>query len=138
MLAAGGVGTGAQMAAALAMGAQGVWTGSLWLTVEEADVPPAQMETLLEATQPRHRALALVHRQAVPHAQATTGPRPGSARTTPSRSACRCSSWSQATRSHGHHYPEQARDVNFNPVGQIIGNTAKESGPTARVVLGGG
>src|SRR5206468_5826083 len=50
VLAAGGVGNGRQMAAALAMGAQGVWTGSLWLTVEEADVPPAQMETYVEAT----------------------------------------------------------------------------------------
>ena len=36
VLAAGGIGNGGQMAAALAMGAQGVWTGSLWLTVEEA------------------------------------------------------------------------------------------------------
>ena len=34
MLAAGGIGTGRQIAAALAMGAQGAWTGSLWLTVE--------------------------------------------------------------------------------------------------------
>ncbi len=36
VLAAGGIGTGRQIAAALAMGAQGAWTGSLWLTVEEA------------------------------------------------------------------------------------------------------
>lgn len=35
VLAAGGIGTGRQMAAALALGAQGVWTGSLWLTTEE-------------------------------------------------------------------------------------------------------
>jgi NAD(P)H-dependent flavin oxidoreductase YrpB (nitropropane dioxygenase family) len=34
VLAAGGVGTGRQIVAALAMGAQGVWTGTLWLTVE--------------------------------------------------------------------------------------------------------
>jgi NAD(P)H-dependent flavin oxidoreductase YrpB (nitropropane dioxygenase family) len=40
VLAAGGVGTGRQIAAALAMGAQGVWTGSLWLTVEEAEASP--------------------------------------------------------------------------------------------------
>ena len=38
------------IAAALAMGAQGVWTGSLWLTVQEADVPPPQMESYLSAT----------------------------------------------------------------------------------------
>ena len=43
VLAAGGIGDGRQVAAALAMGAAGAWTGSLWLTVEEADVPPAQV-----------------------------------------------------------------------------------------------
>ena len=50
MLAAGGIGTGAQVAAALAMGAQGVWTGSLWLAVEEAEAQPAQIESYLRAT----------------------------------------------------------------------------------------
>jgi NAD(P)H-dependent flavin oxidoreductase YrpB (nitropropane dioxygenase family) len=50
VLAAGGIGNGRQMMAAMAMGAQGVWTGSLWLTVEEADAEPAQKETLLKAT----------------------------------------------------------------------------------------
>ena len=35
VLTAGGIGSGRQMAAALALGAQGVWTGSVWLTVEE-------------------------------------------------------------------------------------------------------
>jgi NAD(P)H-dependent flavin oxidoreductase YrpB (nitropropane dioxygenase family) len=50
MLAAGGIGTGRQMAAAMAMGAAGVWTGSLWLTVEEAETPPAQMEDFLAAS----------------------------------------------------------------------------------------
>ena len=50
MLAAGGIGNGRQVASAMAMGAAGVWTGSLWLTVEEADVPPAQMQTYLDAS----------------------------------------------------------------------------------------
>ena len=49
-LAAGGIGTGRQMAAALAMGAQGIWTGSMWLTVREAEWPPAQMASYLDAT----------------------------------------------------------------------------------------
>lgn len=35
VLMAGGIATGRQMAAALALGAQGVWTGSLWLLAEE-------------------------------------------------------------------------------------------------------
>ena len=50
VLAAGGIATGAQVAAALALGAQGVWTGSLWLTVEEAEAEPAQLESYLRAT----------------------------------------------------------------------------------------
>lgn len=35
VLMAGGIGSGRQMAAALALGAQGVWTGSIWLTTQE-------------------------------------------------------------------------------------------------------
>ena len=50
VLAAGGVGNGRQIYSALAMGAQGVWTGSMWLTVEEAQAEPAQKETLLQAS----------------------------------------------------------------------------------------
>jgi NAD(P)H-dependent flavin oxidoreductase YrpB (nitropropane dioxygenase family) len=50
VLAAGGIGTGRQMAAALALGAQGVWTGSIWLTVAEADTQPGVVENLLAAT----------------------------------------------------------------------------------------
>ncbi|MEV7192109.1 nitronate monooxygenase family protein [Streptomyces sp. NPDC093510] len=38
VLAAGGIGSGQQIAAALALGAQGVWLGSLWLTTTEADL----------------------------------------------------------------------------------------------------
>ena len=49
-LAAGGIGNGRQIAAAMAMGASGVWTGSLWLTVEEAHTQPAQRESLLRAS----------------------------------------------------------------------------------------
>jgi NAD(P)H-dependent flavin oxidoreductase YrpB (nitropropane dioxygenase family) len=35
VLGAGGIGTGRQVAASLALGAQGVWTGSIWLGSEE-------------------------------------------------------------------------------------------------------
>jgi NAD(P)H-dependent flavin oxidoreductase YrpB (nitropropane dioxygenase family) len=50
VLGAGGIGNGRQMAAALALGAQGVWTGSIWLTVAEANTGPLIMEKLLAAT----------------------------------------------------------------------------------------
>ena len=35
VLGAGGIGSGRQVAASLALGAQGVWTGSIWLGTEE-------------------------------------------------------------------------------------------------------
>jgi NAD(P)H-dependent flavin oxidoreductase YrpB (nitropropane dioxygenase family) len=49
VLAAGGIGDGRQVAAALALGAQGVWTGSIWLTVTESDLPPLLRDKLLRA-----------------------------------------------------------------------------------------
>ncbi|HLI53004.1 MAG TPA: nitronate monooxygenase family protein [Acidimicrobiales bacterium] len=49
VLAAGGIGTGRQMAAAMALGAQGVWTGSIWLTVTEANTGEIAMDKLLHA-----------------------------------------------------------------------------------------
>jgi len=121
VLAAGGIGSGAQIAAALALGAQGVWTGSLWLTVEESDLPPAQKAQLLAA---------------------------GSRDTVRSRSftgkPCRMlrNDWTEAWESpenpkplgmplqymvsgeavaRAHAYPEKARQVMFNPVGQVVG-----------------
>ncbi|GLW61901.1 monooxygenase [Actinomadura rubrobrunea] len=50
VLAAGGIGRGRQVAAGMALGADGVWTGSIWLTVDEADTPERQRDKLLRAT----------------------------------------------------------------------------------------
>jgi len=50
VLAAGGIVTGAQMAAAMAMGAAGAWCGSVWLTTPESEVSPAIRQKLLAAT----------------------------------------------------------------------------------------
>ncbi|MBA3281568.1 MAG: nitronate monooxygenase [Acidimicrobiia bacterium] len=134
MLAAGGIGSGRQVAAALAMGAQGVWTGSLWLTVEEADVPPAQMQSYLDATA----------RDTVRSRSWTGKP-------------CRMlrNDWTEAWEAEGNpkplgmpmqfmvtsnavqrgnRYPDQAKDVNFNPVGQIVGRMNKTR-PTREVMF---
>jgi NAD(P)H-dependent flavin oxidoreductase YrpB (nitropropane dioxygenase family) len=125
MLAAGGIGTGRQMAAALAMGAQGVWTGSLWLTVEEADVPPAQMNAYFEASS----------RDTVRSRSWTGKP-------------CRMlrNDWTEAWErgdtpdplgmplqfmvtgeavARHHRYADKAQPVGFNPVGQIVGRMNK-------------
>ncbi|SEF54365.1 NAD(P)H-dependent flavin oxidoreductase YrpB, nitropropane dioxygenase family [Thermomonospora echinospora] len=50
VLAAGGIATGRQMAAAMALGACGVWCGSVWLTTEEAETPPHVKAKMLAAT----------------------------------------------------------------------------------------
>jgi NAD(P)H-dependent flavin oxidoreductase YrpB (nitropropane dioxygenase family) len=121
VLAAGGIATGRQIAAALAMGAQGVWTGSLWLTVQEADVPPAQMELLLKATSRdtvRSRSWTgkpcRVLRSAWTEAwEAPDAPKPLSM---PLQGMVVADAVARAVR-----YPDKARDVMLNPVGQIVG-----------------
>jgi NAD(P)H-dependent flavin oxidoreductase YrpB (nitropropane dioxygenase family) len=49
VLGAGGIGRGRQMAAAMALGAEGVWCGSVWLTTEEAETHPVVKEKFLAA-----------------------------------------------------------------------------------------
>ena len=50
VLAAGGIATGEQMAAAMAMGAEGAWCGSVWLTTVEAETTPTVKAKMLQAT----------------------------------------------------------------------------------------
>jgi NAD(P)H-dependent flavin oxidoreductase YrpB (nitropropane dioxygenase family) len=50
VLAAGGIASGRQMAAAMALGAKGVWTGSVWLTTEEAETHPVVKQKFLAAS----------------------------------------------------------------------------------------
>ena len=50
VLAAGGIASGRQITAALSLGAQGVWMGSVWLTTEEAETHPVVKEKFLKAT----------------------------------------------------------------------------------------
>lgn len=49
VLAAGGIGNGRQLAAGMALGAEGAWCGSVWLTTAEAEVPPYIQEKFLAA-----------------------------------------------------------------------------------------
>jgi len=121
VLAAGGVGSGYQMAAALAMGAQGVWTGSIWLTVEEAETPPEQMESLFHATSHdtvRSRAWTgkpcRMLRNDWTDAWSTPGnPEPLGM---PLQFMVTADAVSRTTR-----YASKAQEVAFNPVGQVVG-----------------
>jgi NAD(P)H-dependent flavin oxidoreductase YrpB (nitropropane dioxygenase family) len=49
VLGAGGIGRGRQMAAAMALGAEGVWCGSVWLTTDEAETHPTVKQKFLAA-----------------------------------------------------------------------------------------
>ena len=49
ILAAGGIVTGKQMAAAMSMGASGAWCGSVWLTTIESEVDPVIKEKMIAA-----------------------------------------------------------------------------------------
>jgi NAD(P)H-dependent flavin oxidoreductase YrpB (nitropropane dioxygenase family) len=50
VLAAGGIMTGGQMAGCMAMGAQGAWTGSVWLATTEAETSQVFRDRMIEAS----------------------------------------------------------------------------------------
>ncbi len=49
VLAAGGIGRGRQFAAAMALGAAGIWCGSVWLASRESELTPDMRERLFGA-----------------------------------------------------------------------------------------
>ncbi len=99
VLAAGGIGSGEQIAAALALGAQGAWTGSQWLMVEEAEHTAVQQQAYANASsRDTVRSRSFTGKPARMLAQRLDRGL-GSSRTTRSRSECRCSTWCPAWRS---------------------------------------
>jgi NAD(P)H-dependent flavin oxidoreductase YrpB (nitropropane dioxygenase family) len=125
VLAAGGIGSGEQIAAALALGAQGAWTGSQWLMVEEAE----------------HTA---VQQQAYANASSRDTVRSRSFTGKPARMLR--NDWTEAWEKEEnpkplgmplqymvsgmavaatHKYPNESVDVAFNPVGQVVGQLNK-------------
>jgi NAD(P)H-dependent flavin oxidoreductase YrpB (nitropropane dioxygenase family) len=125
VLAAGGIGSGRQMAAAMVLGAAGVWTGSLWLTVEEADVPPAQMATYLSATSRdtvRSRSFTGKPCRLLKNDWTDAWEQPDTPDPLPMPLQMMVAIDAVA---RGHAYPVQAKDVNFNPAGQVIGRATQ-------------
>ncbi len=121
VLAAGGIGTGRQIAAALAMGAQGVWTGSIWLTVQEAEAPPPQREALLAATSRdtvRSRSFTGKPCRMLRNEWTEAWEAPGAPK--PLGMPLQFMVTADAV-ARGHRYAAKARDVLFNPVGQVVG-----------------
>ena len=121
VLAAGGIGTGRQIAAALAVGAQGVWTGSIWLTVQEAQAPPAQRDALLAASSKdtvRSRSFTgkpcrMLRDDWTDAWEAPDSPKPLGM---PLQFMVTADAVARV-----HRYADKAKDVMFNPVGQIVG-----------------
>ncbi len=104
VLAAGGIGCGRQIAAALALGAVGVWMGSAWLITQEYAMTSdtaALRAALLAATLVGHGALADLQRQAGPAAEEPLDPGLGASRAPPSRCRCRCRTCWSARRTSG-------------------------------------
>jgi NAD(P)H-dependent flavin oxidoreductase YrpB (nitropropane dioxygenase family) len=121
VLAAGGIGSGGQIAAALALGAQGVWAGSLWLTVEEADLPPAQKQQLIEKTSRdtvRSRSFTGKPCRMLRSAWTDAWDAPENPDPLPMPMQYMVSGDCVA---RGHRYADKALDVMFNPVGQVVG-----------------
>src|SRR5438128_6780449 len=79
VLAAGGIMTGRQMAAAMAMGAAGAWTGSVWLATVESETTETFREKMIAASS--RDAIRSRGRTGKPARQcARSGPMPGTAR----------------------------------------------------------
>ena len=123
MLAAGGIGSGRQIAAALSLGAQGVWMGSLWLTTAESNSSPESVANMLEATSSdtvRSRSYtgkpARMLRNAWTDAwEDPAGPGPLGM---PLQNILTAEANARIARSH-------RKDLAFAPVGQIVGRMNK-------------
>ena len=123
--AAGGIGDGRQVAAALALGAQAVWTGSIWLTTEESDSGPAVIEKLLQAgSGDTVRSRAMTGKTArllrTPWTDAWDGPGSPGALPMPLQFLLNANATSRM-----HRYADEspgARELVTSPVGQIVGS----------------
>jgi NAD(P)H-dependent flavin oxidoreductase YrpB (nitropropane dioxygenase family) len=135
VLAAGGIGSGKQIAAALAMGAQGVWTGSIWLTVAEADAPPAQRDAYLAAgTRDTVRSRSFTGKPCRMLRNDWTNAWEAPDSPKPLGMPLQFMVTSEAV-ARGHRYADKAKDVMFNPVGQIVGQMNRVR-PVREVVYG--
>jgi NAD(P)H-dependent flavin oxidoreductase YrpB (nitropropane dioxygenase family) len=125
VLAAGGIGTGQQIAAALAMGCQGAWTGSQWLMVEEAENTAVQQQAYADATSRdtvRSRSFTGKPCRMLKNDWTEAWSTPGNPEPLGMPLQYMVSGMAVAAT---HKYPDQTVDVAFNPVGQVVGQLTK-------------
>ena len=138
VLAAGGIARGRQIAAALALGAEGVWCGSVWLTTEEAETLPVVKDKFLAATSSdtvRSRSLTGKPARMLRTAWTDEWERPGSPDPLgmPLQSALIGDPQMRINRAAAQ--PDsKARELATYFVGQVVGSLNKVQ-PTASVVL---
>ncbi|MET0899450.1 MAG: nitronate monooxygenase family protein [Mycobacterium sp.] len=125
VLAAGGIGNGQQIAAALALGAQGAWTGSQWLMVEEAENTPVQQAAYVKAgSRDTVRSRSFTGKPARmlrnDWTEAWENPENPQPLGMPLQFMV-----SGLAVSATHKYPNETVDVAFNPVGQVVGQFTK-------------
>lgn len=125
VLAAGGIGSGAQIAAALAMGCAGAWTGSQWLMVEEAENTAVQQQAYADATSRdtvRSRSFTGKPARMLKNDWTEAWETPGNPE--PLGMPLQYMVSGMAVKAT-HKYPDQTVDVAFNPVGQVVGQLTK-------------
>src|SRR4051795_10399939 len=125
VLAAGGIGSGQQIAAALAMGCQGAWTGSQWLMVEEAENTAVQQQAYADATSRdtvRSRSFTGKPCRMLKNDWTEAWSTPGNPEPLGMPLQYMVSGMAVAAT---HKYPDQTVDVAFNPVGQVVGQLTK-------------
>ena len=125
VLAAGGIGSGAQVAAALALGCQGAWSGSQWLMVEEAENTPQQQQAYIDATSRdtvRSRSFTGKPCRMLKNDWTEAWEKPGNPEPLGMPLQYMVSGMAVAAT---HRYPNETVDVAFNPVGQVVGQFRK-------------
>lgn len=138
VLAAGGIGRGRQVAAALALGAEGVWCGSVWLTTEEAETNPVVRDKFLTATSSdtvRSRTLTGKPARMLRTAWTEEWDRPDTPDPLgmPLQTALVAETQRRIARA-AEHPGSQARELSTYFVGQIVGSMDRVR-PAASVVL---
>lgn len=125
VLAAGGIGSGEQIAAALALGAQGAWTGSQWLMVEESSNTPVQQEAYVKAgSRDTVRSRSFTGKPARMLRNDWTEAWEAPENPKPLGMPLQYMVSGMAVRATNR-YPNESVDVAFNPVGQVVGQFTK-------------
>ena len=125
VLAAGGIGSGQQIAAALALGTQGAWTGSQWLMVEESENTAVQQAAYVSASSRdtvRSRSFTGKPCRMLRNDWTEAWEKPENPEQLGMPLQYMVSGMAVAAT---HRYPDQTVDVAFNPVGQVVGQFTK-------------